>query len=149
MVSSCKFRFFIPRNRCVETVIQTLSGGQKASQSLRPNNVWCSRLHLFRFISFCLTFAFPNRSFCNHFHKRPRNGYKGLSRAFICISLKFISNWIWTTKKGRTDKTSDVFLQHKIRSICSPEVSWFAVSYCSLRPVGFLCGLSQYGFCQV
>ena len=50
--------------------ISDSSGGQKASQSLRPNNVWCSRLHLYRFVFFTCDFPVPNRSLPDHLNER-------------------------------------------------------------------------------
>lgn len=64
-------------------------------------------------------------------------------------SLWLYSNRMPVKNKGRTDKTLHVFLQHKNKVYLfarSLKVRGFVLF--SPPALGFLCGLSQYGFCQ-
>ena len=75
----------------------------------------------------------------------------GRSRAFIGIPpcVDVFKRICVVKNKGRTDKTLRVFLQHKNKVYLfarSLKVRGFVLF--SPPALGFLCGLSQYGFCQ-
>ena len=80
-----------------------------------------------------------------------RGGHIGRSRAFIvfppCVAV--FKRICAVKNKGRTDKTLRVFLQRKNKVYLfarSLKVRGFVLF--SPPALGFLCGLSQYGFCQ-
>ena len=81
-----------------------------------------------------------------------RGGHIGRSRAFIvfppCVSV--FKRICAVKNKGRTDKTLRVFLQRKNKVYLFAR-SLMVRGFVLFSPpaLGFLCGLSQYGFCQV